>query len=113
MKFALAALVAIAIAAAIVYPMVRPKPRSVGYCGDCHEMGDSSTAWLGSAHRGVACSDCHGGVMQMGNARRLDQHARGVGPEQIRVRHKRRPVGASKATTQAVRGPFDSSTVMA
>jgi hypothetical protein len=85
MKFALAALVAIAIAAAIVYPMVRPKPRSVGYCGDCHEMGDSSTAWLGSAHRGVACSDCHGGVLQMGNARRLDQHARGVVPEQIRV----------------------------
>jgi hypothetical protein len=85
MKSALAALVAIAIAVAIVYPNVRPKPRRVGYCGDCHEMGDSSSAWLGSAHRGVACSDCHGGVLQMGNARRLGEHARGVAPEQIRV----------------------------
>jgi len=56
----------------------------VGYCGDCHEMGDSSAAWLGSAHRDIACSDCHGGMLQPGNARRLDQHARGVVSEQIR-----------------------------
>ena len=84
MKYALVALAATAIAAAIVYPQVRPRPRRVGYCGECHEMGDSSTAWLGSAHRGVACSDCHGGALQTGNARRLGEHARGAVPEQIR-----------------------------
>jgi hypothetical protein len=78
MKYWLAALAVIAIAVAIVYPRVRPKPQVVGYCGDCHEMGDSSAAWLGSAHRDVACSDCHGGMLQPGNARRLDQHARGA-----------------------------------
>jgi len=78
MKYWLAALAVIAIAVAIVYPHMRPKPQTVGYCGDCHEMGDSSAAWLGSAHRDIACSDCHGGMLQPGNARRLDQHAHGV-----------------------------------
>jgi len=84
MKLWLAALAVIAIALTILYPRVRPKPQSVGYCGDCHEMVDSSAAWLGSAHRDVACSDCHGGMLQPGNARRLDQHARGAVSEQIR-----------------------------
>jgi len=46
MKYWLAALAVIAIAVAIVYPHMRPKPQTVGYCGDCHEMGDSSAAWL-------------------------------------------------------------------
>jgi len=84
MKYWLAALAVIAIAVAFVYPKMRPKPQSVGYCGDCHEMGDSSAAWLGSAHRDIACSDCHGGMLQTGNARRLDQHALGRISEQIR-----------------------------
>lgn len=84
MRFAIAFAALVVLAVAVVYPTVRPKPGDAGYCTSCHEMRDSSEAWLGSAHRGIPCSECHGGMLQAANARRFGEHARGQTPTTIR-----------------------------
>lgn len=61
-------------------------------CARCHEIQPNHTSWLGSSHRNVPCSGCHGGVLttdvafHMGNLRRVVQHVRGSVPDQIRMR---------------------------
>jgi hypothetical protein len=50
--------------------------------------------WIASAHRGVACKDCHGSSlsgdfrMHLKNLQRVWLHSRGEVPEQIHVRHQ-------------------------
>lgn len=52
-------------------------------CARCHEIRRNYDVWQTSSHRGVNCSDCHGGIVTLdpgfhwGNVRRLAQHIRG------------------------------------
>ncbi len=87
MKLTIAGLVLIcAVAGSLFYGAAKPKPREAGYCASCHEMRGTADMWLGSAHRDVACSDCHGGAMQPGNVRRFVESMRDNTGEQIRLR---------------------------
>ncbi len=57
-----------------------------GLCGRCHEIWQPYTDWHSSAHRDVACADCHGSVFTMrarfhlNNMRRVFAHLRGNAP---------------------------------
>lgn len=59
-------------------------------CARCHEIWQPYRDWHDSAHRNVACSECHGDVMTLDagfhlkNLRQLAKHLRGEIPEQIR-----------------------------
>ena len=86
MNKAIPALVVLcAVATGLFYGGARPKPNDAGYCTSCHEMRDTAENWLGSAHREVACSECHGGALQVGNIRRAVASARGDLAEHIRM----------------------------
>ena len=61
-------------------------------CTKCHEIWQPYRDWHESAHRNIACSECHGDVMtldagyHMKNLRQLVAHVRGKIPEQVRLK---------------------------
>jgi len=61
-------------------------------CTKCHEIWQPYRDWHESAHRNVACSECHGDVLTLNagfhlkNLRQLTKHLRGEAPEQVRLR---------------------------
>jgi hypothetical protein len=61
-------------------------------CTRCHEIWQPYRDWHESAHRDIACSECHGDVMtldagyHMKNLRQLVKHLRGQAPEQVRLK---------------------------
>ena len=61
-------------------------------CTRCHEIWQPYRDWHDSAHRNVACSDCHGDVFTLDagfhlkNLSRLSAHLRGQIPEQVRLK---------------------------
>ena len=60
-------------------------------CTHCHEIWQPYRDWHESAHRNIACSECHGDVMTLDagfhlkNLRQLVKHLRGEVPEQVRL----------------------------
>src|SRR6266536_2535232 len=61
-------------------------------CARCHEIWQPYRDWHESAHRNVACSECHGDVLTLDagfhlkNLRQLAAHVRGDVPEQVRLK---------------------------
>jgi cytochrome c554/c'-like protein len=61
-------------------------------CTKCHEIWQPYRDWHESAHRNIACSECHGDVMTLDagyhlkNLRQLVAHLRGKIPEQVRLK---------------------------
>ncbi len=61
-------------------------------CTRCHEIWQPYRDWHDSAHRNIACSECHGDVMTLDagfhlkNLRQLVKHLRGQVPEQVRLK---------------------------
>ena len=61
-------------------------------CTKCHEIWQPYRDWHDSAHRNIACSECHGDVMTLDagfhlkNIRQLAAHIRGKIPEQVRLK---------------------------
>jgi hypothetical protein len=61
-------------------------------CARCHEIWQPYRDWHESAHRSIACSECHGDVFTLDagfhlkNLRRLSAHLRGEIPEQVRLK---------------------------
>jgi hypothetical protein len=61
-------------------------------CARCHEIWQPYRDWHESAHRNIACSECHGDVMTLDtgfhlkNLRQLAAHLRGDIPEQVRLK---------------------------
>jgi hypothetical protein len=61
-------------------------------CTKCHEIWQPYRDWHDSAHRNVACSECHGDVLTLDvgfhlkNLRQLAAHLRGQIPEQVRLK---------------------------
>ena len=61
-------------------------------CARCHEIWQPYRDWHESAHRNVACSECHGDVLTLDagfhlkNIRQLAAHLRGQIPEQVRLK---------------------------
>jgi Cytochrome c554 and c-prime len=61
-------------------------------CTRCHEIWQPYRDWHESAHRSVACSECHGDVMTLDagfhlkNLRQLVKHLHGQVPEQVRLK---------------------------
>jgi len=61
-------------------------------CTRCHEIWQPYRDWHESAHRNVACSECHGDVFTLDagfhlkNLRRLSAHLRGKIPAQVRLK---------------------------
>ncbi|HYM75288.1 MAG TPA: multiheme c-type cytochrome [Candidatus Dormibacteraeota bacterium] len=61
-------------------------------CTRCHEIWQPYRDWHESAHRNVACSECHGDVLTLDagfhlkNLRQLAAHLRGEIPEQVRLK---------------------------
>ena len=61
-------------------------------CAKCHEIWQPYSDWHESAHRNVACSECHGDVLTLDagfhlkNLRQLAKHLRGDIPEQVRLK---------------------------
>jgi decaheme cytochrome c component MtrC/MtrF-like protein len=61
-------------------------------CTRCHEIWQPYRDWDESAHRNIACSECHGDVMTLDagfhlkNARQLLKHLRGDVPEVVRLK---------------------------
>ena len=61
-------------------------------CAKCHEIWQPYRDWHDSAHRNIACSECHGDVMtfdagyHMKNLRQLVAHIRDKIPEQVRLK---------------------------
>jgi Cytochrome c554 and c-prime len=61
-------------------------------CARCHEIWQPYRDWHESAHRNIACSECHGDVMTLDagfhlkNLRQLVSHLRGQIPEQVRLK---------------------------
>jgi hypothetical protein len=61
-------------------------------CTKCHEIWQPYRDWHESAHRNIACSECHGDVMTLDagyhlkNLRQLVAHIRGKIPEQVRLK---------------------------
>jgi hypothetical protein len=62
-------------------------------CVRCHEIRPMANDWAWSAHRNVACSDCHGSSftadlrMHLKNFSRVRLHRAGETPEQVRLKH--------------------------
>jgi hypothetical protein len=62
-------------------------------CVRCHEIRPMANDWAWSAHRNVACADCHGSSftanvrMHLKNFSRMRLHRAGEVPEQIRLTH--------------------------
>ena len=65
-----------------------------GACASCHEIWQPYSDWHTSAHRNVACTDCHGDVFTLNagfhinNMRRVFTHLRGEAPAKPRLRSK-------------------------
>jgi len=63
-------------------------------CARCHEIRRNYDVWQTSSHRGVKCSDCHGGIVTLdagfhfGNIRRLVEHVRGGFSDPVRLRRQ-------------------------
>jgi hypothetical protein len=63
-------------------------------CVRCHEIRPMANDWGWSAHRNVACAECHGSSftadvrMHVRNFERMWLHRRGEVPEQIRLSHR-------------------------
>src|SRR5437762_8252905 len=61
-------------------------------CTRCHEIWQPYRDWHESAHRNVACSECHGDVLTLDagfhlkNLRQLAAHLRGQVPEPVRLK---------------------------
>jgi len=61
-------------------------------CTRCHEIWQPYRDWHESAHRNIACSECHGDVLTLDagfhlkNLRQLAKHLRGEIPEQVRLK---------------------------
>lgn len=61
-------------------------------CIKCHEIWQPYRDWHESAHRNIACSECHGDVLTLNagfhlkNMRQLTKHLRGEIPEQVRLK---------------------------
>ena len=61
-------------------------------CTRCHEIWQPYRDWHESAHRNIACSECHGDVFTLDagfhlkNLRRLSAHLRGEVPEQVQLK---------------------------
>jgi len=61
-------------------------------CTRCHEIWQPYRDWHESAHRDIACSECHGDVLTLDagfhlkNIRQLATHLRGKAPEQVRLK---------------------------
>src|SRR3954465_7380848 len=61
-------------------------------CAKCHEIWQPYSDWHESAHRNVACSECHGDVLTLNagfhlkNLRQLVVHVCGQVPEQVRLK---------------------------
>src|SRR4051794_19133546 len=61
-------------------------------CTKCHEIWQPYRDWHESAHRNIACSECHGDVLTLDasfhlkNLRQLAKHLRGEIPEQVRLK---------------------------
>ncbi len=61
-------------------------------CTKCHEIWQPYRDWHESAHRNIACSECHGDVLTLDagfhlkNIRQLAAHIRGKIPEQVRLK---------------------------
>lgn len=61
-------------------------------CARCHEIWQPYRDWHESAHRNIACSECHGDVMTLDagfhlkNIRQLAAHLRGKIPEEVRLK---------------------------
>src|SRR5579859_1091512 len=61
-------------------------------CARCHEIWQPYRDWHESAHRKIACSECHGDVLTLDagfhlkNIRQLAAHLRGQVPEQVRLK---------------------------
>lgn len=56
-----------------------------GGCARCHEIGPQYEVWKASAHRSIACVECHQSSV-LTNARRVVTHLRGEVPEQVHLR---------------------------
>lgn len=62
-------------------------------CARCHEIQPMVTSWAWSAHRELACSECHGSSltadvrMHLKNFSRMRLHRSGEVPEQIQLLH--------------------------
>ena len=60
-------------------------------CTKCHEIWQPYRDWHESAHRNIACSECHGDVMTLDagfhlkNIRQLITHVQGEAPELVRL----------------------------
>ena len=58
-------------------------------CTRCHEIRPAFDMWASSAHRNIACADCHGGIttldagFHMANLRRLVRHMSDDVPQQV------------------------------
>jgi hypothetical protein len=65
-----------------------------GACASCHEIWQPYSDWHSSAHRNVACTDCHGDVFTLNagfhinNMRRVFTHLSGKAPAKPRLRSK-------------------------
>ena len=61
-------------------------------CARCHEIWQPYRDWHESAHRNIACSECHGDVLTLDagfhlkNICQLAAHLRGDVPEQVRLK---------------------------
>ena len=61
-------------------------------CTRCHEIWQPYRDWHDSAHRNIACAECHGDVFTLDagfhlkNLRQLAAHLRGRVPEQVRLK---------------------------
>jgi hypothetical protein len=85
--------------AAILFAILLLPSASVYYsysqgrsCTKCHEIWQPYRDWHESAHRNVACSECHGDVLTLNagfhlkNLRQLTKHLQGEAPEQVRLK---------------------------
>jgi hypothetical protein len=65
-----------------------------GACASCHEIWQPYSDWHSSAHRGIACAECHGDVFTLdagfhiNNIRRLFTHLNADAPPKARLRSK-------------------------
>jgi hypothetical protein len=63
-------------------------------CGSCHEIQPAQELWSQSAHREVACADCHGSALSNGlhslfeNGRRVNTHFAEDRPESILLKEE-------------------------
>jgi hypothetical protein len=63
-------------------------------CIRCHEVAPAYATWAVSAHRAVACRDCHGSIFStdpafhLNNVRQLWRHLRGQVPERLLVQQR-------------------------